>query len=72
LDDARTRSTGGVGLGLAIVDEVVELHGGQLGIEDAGPGTRIVVTLPLAAGTDWSVTAERFDSHRGLIIQQSR
>lgn len=52
LDDARTRSTGGVGLGLAIVDEVVEIHGGQLGIEDASPGTRIVVTLPLADGTD--------------------
>lgn len=52
LDDARTRSIGGVGLGLAIVDEVVELHGGQLHIEDAGPGARIVITLPLADGAD--------------------
>lgn len=48
LDDARTRATGGVGLGLAIVDEVVRLHDGSLSIEDARPGARMVITLPLA------------------------
>ncbi len=50
LDDTRTRATGGVGLGLAIVDEVVRLHDGSLSIEDARPGARIVITLPLADG----------------------
>ena len=48
LDDARARATGGVGLGLAIVDEVVRLHDGSLSIEDARPGVRIVITIPLA------------------------
>lgn len=52
LDDARTRSTGGVGLGLAIVDEIVLLHHGRLRIEDASPRAQIVITLPLAATTD--------------------
>ncbi len=48
LDEARTRTTGGVGLGLAIVDEVVAAHGGQLTVEDAVPGARIVLRLPRA------------------------
>jgi signal transduction histidine kinase len=48
LDETRTRSTGGVGLGLAIVDEVVAAHGGALSIEDAAPGARLVVRLPRA------------------------
>lgn len=46
LDDTRTRATGGVGLGLAIVDKVVAAHGGVLTVEDAAPGARIVVRLP--------------------------
>ncbi len=48
LDGARTRSTGGVGLGLAIVDEVVKIHGGHLSIEDAHPGARVVIQMPRA------------------------
>lgn len=52
LDDARARSTGGVGLGLAIVDQVVAVHGGVLRVEDGGPGARIVIRLPLATSTD--------------------
>lgn len=48
LDDTRTRSTGGVGLGLAIVNEVVAAHGGQLAVEDGAPGGRMVVRLPRA------------------------
>lgn len=37
-DRSRNRDTGGVGLGLAIVDRIVRLHGGQLLIEDAPAG----------------------------------
>ena len=48
LDNARDR-TGeeGAGLGLAIVRATAEAHGGSVSLEDAGPGLRAVVRLPL-------------------------
>jgi signal transduction histidine kinase len=39
---------GSTGLGLAIVRTVAEAHGGSVSIEDAEPGSRFVVRLPLA------------------------
>ncbi|WP_280309735.1 sensor histidine kinase [Nocardia abscessus] len=49
LDDARTRDEGGAGLGLAIVRDVVERHGGTISVTDAAPGGAcFVVTLPVA------------------------
>jgi len=50
LDDARSRDEGsesGAGLGLAIVRATVRAHGGVVWLEDASPGLRAVVTLPL-------------------------
>ncbi|WP_229259934.1 hybrid sensor histidine kinase/response regulator [Duganella aquatilis] len=43
------RRTGGLGLGLAIVRKIVELHGGQVTAASAGAGqgSRFTVTLPL-------------------------
>lgn len=50
LDDARARRTGGYGLGLAIVRDVVGAHGGTVTIGDAaGGGARVVVAIPAAA-----------------------
>lgn len=45
-----TQSQGGMGLGLAIVRHLVELHGGAVRAESAGPGqgATFTVTLPLA------------------------
>jgi signal transduction histidine kinase len=45
------RGTGGLGLGLAIVHRIVELHGGAITARSAGPGrgSRFEVTLPLGA-----------------------
>lgn len=37
----------GVGLGLAIVRQLAEAHGGEVRYEDADPGARFIVTLPL-------------------------
>ncbi len=48
LDSARSRDEGGAGLGLAIVRETVEAHGGAVRLEDASPGLRAVVRLPLS------------------------
>lgn len=47
LDFDRSRSSGGAGLGLAIVAEVVAAHGGVVTIEDRpGQGTTMLVSLP--------------------------
>jgi signal transduction histidine kinase len=47
-DRARTRSSGGAGLGLAIARRIVEAHGGQIGAHSRpGHGTTLTFTLPL-------------------------
>jgi signal transduction histidine kinase len=49
-DRARSRATGGAGLGLAIVAGVVADHGGEVRVDQApGGGTTIVLELPAAA-----------------------
>jgi two-component system, OmpR family, sensor histidine kinase CpxA len=48
IDDARGRQTGGVGLGLAITDRVVRLHGGSVHAE-ARPEGGLVVEIRLPA-----------------------
>lgn len=48
LDDARARDHGGAGLGLAIVEGVVRVHGGTIAVtEAAGGGASFQVCLPL-------------------------
>ena len=44
-----SRTTPGSGLGLALVAAVARLHKGEIAVEDAGPGLRVVLTLPAAA-----------------------
>lgn len=49
LDEARGRNTRGLGLGLAIVAEVIAGEGGALALENRpGGGLRAIVTLPAA------------------------
>jgi len=45
------RSRGGLGLGLAMVKGIIELHGGTVRITSQGPGcgTEVVVSLPLVS-----------------------
>ncbi|MGE3508214.1 MAG: PAS domain S-box protein [Vicinamibacterales bacterium] len=52
-DSSTGRRHGGVGLGLAIVRHLVELHGGRVEAQSPGPGrgTRIVVNLPVMVPT---------------------
>ena len=46
-DSARSRNSGGAGLGLAIVRQIVLLHGGDVQITSSlGQGTEVLVTLP--------------------------
>jgi len=46
-DSSTTRAHGGLGLGLAIVRHIVELHGGSVHAESAGPGKGAVFTVKL-------------------------
>jgi len=61
-DSSSTRHHAGLGLGLSICKSLVELHGGRIVADSAGPGrgTSFTVTLPLRMpsalkdGSDWN------------------
>lgn len=57
-DSSSTRIHGGLGLGLAIVRSLVELHGGTIRAESEGPdrGARFIVDMPLAPAQAHSQT----------------
>jgi signal transduction histidine kinase len=47
VDSSRARATGGTGLGLAVVKQMVQAHGGQIVVESQpGKGTCFTFTLP--------------------------
>ena len=48
-DRSLHRSQGGLGIGLALVKKIVDLHGGSVVAASSGPGkgTKLIVTLPL-------------------------
>jgi signal transduction histidine kinase len=50
-DTLLTSDAGGLGIGLAVVKGIVELHGGSVGAESEGPGqgTTFIVELPRTA-----------------------
>jgi PAS domain S-box-containing protein len=67
------RTEGGLGLGLALVKGITELHGGTVRVHSAGKGkgAEFLVTLPLApaaAGQEGSGAVARTDGGRRVLI----
>ena len=58
--DNLDRSRGGLGIGLALVKQLVEMHGGSIAAESAGSGkgSSFRLRLPVAAASAPSVSAE--------------
>ena len=47
VDGARARKSGGLGLGLAMCDQIIRQHGGRISVESTpGEGSRFLVTFP--------------------------
>ncbi|MBC7969586.1 MAG: PAS domain S-box protein, partial [Verrucomicrobia bacterium] len=73
-DAATTRRFGGLGLGLAIARQIVELHGGKMAAASAGEGqgATFTVKIPLqrrelAAGTTDLLDKARLTAHHSLL-----
>ena len=75
-DGATTRKHGGLGLGLAIVRHIVELHGGVVATASpgAGQGATFVVRLPLLKNTTDSAANHSVakPAPAGLEVSQSK
>jgi len=65
--DARTRSKGGLGIGLTLVKRLVEMHGGYVRVSSAGEGhgSDFVLGLPLLAAAPIVETAGARTVRRG-------
>jgi signal transduction histidine kinase len=60
-DTARTRSAGGVGLGLAIVEAIADHHGGRCTVQSGPHGSVFSLHLPVAAAAASSELLETSD-----------
>jgi len=58
-ESGTTRTHGGLGLGLAIVRDLVRLHGGDVDVQSAGIGHGATFTVTLPASLEVPVIAER-------------
>ncbi len=59
VDHTLERSEGGLGIGLTLVQQLVEMHGGTVEARSAGPGqgSEFIVRLPVAGAAERSRTA---------------
>jgi PAS domain S-box-containing protein len=77
-DPSTTRHHGGLGLGLSIVKNIVELHGGNVRVSSRGDdqGTKFVVSLPLFATMEaeenWSLKLPTLEAAAGDAIESPR
>jgi CheY-like chemotaxis protein/two-component sensor histidine kinase len=81
VDRASVRTQGGLGIGLALVKRLVEMHGGSVAVESAGPGrgSRFELRLPAVASNAFAqrasgslVDAAQGNGSRVLIADDNR
>jgi len=64
IEGTQARTYEGTGIGLALVQELIKLHGGQVRVESAvGEGSTFIVSIPLGTA---HLPAERIDVTRSL------
>lgn len=63
-NSSSTRNTGGLGLGLAIVRHLVELHGGNIQVESpgVGKGSTFIVEIPLKSNVETDIQTNNHSS----------
>ncbi|HEY9152732.1 MAG TPA: GAF domain-containing protein [Anaerolineales bacterium] len=58
VDDSLTRRTGGTGLGLSISQQLIQMHGGRIGLHSViGKGSTFYFTLPIYRGKEETSTS---------------
>jgi CheY-like chemotaxis protein len=76
-DHSLDRSKGGLGIGLTLVRRLIELHGGKVGADSAGPGKGTVFTVRLpaivrpAAGASPVTSRAPIPTRRVLVIEDN-
>jgi PAS domain S-box-containing protein len=69
-DESLHRSLGGLGLGLALVKGLVEMHGGRVELRSEGVGRGAEFTLSLPLSADAALHAEAAPSRRDAPVRQ--
>jgi CheY-like chemotaxis protein len=69
-DSGTTRTQGGLGLGLAIVRDLVRLHGGDVSVESAGAGRGATFTVMLRGSADTPIEHDRSSHETASLAGQ--
>jgi signal transduction histidine kinase/ActR/RegA family two-component response regulator len=70
-DSSSTRHSGGLGLGLTLVREIVALHGGSVSASSAGPGAGATFVVRLPTVPSWTAASDTVAAVETGMVSQS-